>query len=294
MRILIMIGAMVGPLLLLLGLLFAWRFIADRDRRRSPLNFKLLNLPGDGLRRRIEHHDEKMNDAALAALMTGPFLLIAWALTRLSRIPSGLRWNGGDWFYVVLALVTVGWSAYRVVRHGKQRRRCRQGFDAERAVAQNLIPLMAEGCMVFHDFPADRFNIDHIVVAPHVVYAVETKSRRKPSTGGKAAARVGYDGRALAFPTHVETKPVEQAKAQAEWLRRFLSSAVGEPVGVVPVLALPGWYVDLSREGSRAEVIVNNLRSPLFLMKIGAGKPDPIRQKRIAHALAERYPALED
>jgi hypothetical protein len=295
MRILIMIGAMVGPLLLMLGLLFAWRFIADRDRRRSPLNFKLLNLPGDGLRQRIEHHDEKMNDAALMALMAGPFLLVAWALNRLSRVTNGLIWHSGDWFYVLLGVITVGWSVYRFVHHGKQRRRCRQGFDAERAVAQNLIPLMAEGCMVFHDFPAVRFNIDHIVVAPHTVYAIETKSRRKPSTGGKAAARVGYDGRLLRFPTHAEAKPLDQAKAQAEWLRRFLSSAVGEPVGVLPVLALPGWYVDLSREGSRADVIVNNLRSPLFLMKLGGGaKADPVRQKRIAHALAERYPALED
>ncbi len=150
--------------------------------------------------------------------------------------------------------------------------------------------------MVFHDFPADRFNIDHIVVAPHAVYAVETKSRRKPATGGKAAARVGYDGTALSFPTHVERRPIDQAKAQAEWLRRFLTSALGEPVGVTPVLALPGWYVDLSREGSRAEVIVNNLRNPLFLMKMGGNTsaPDTVRQKRVAHALAERYPALED
>ena len=31
------------------------------------------------------------------------------------------------------------------------------------------------------------------------------------------------------------------------------------------------------------------------MMKFGAdAKPDPIRQKRIAHALAERYPAPEN
>lgn len=292
---LLLLAAIALPVLLLLGIVLGWRFIADRDRRRSPLNFKLLNSPGDGLREEIERHDEKMDEAGMMAILVGPIILSAWLLSKVDRIPGGISWSSSDWLFVVLGLVGTAWAATTFIRHGKLRRRYRQALAAERATAQNLTPLMAEGCMVFHDFPADRFNIDHIVVAPHTVYAVETKSRRKPSAGGKAAARVGYDGRVLSFPTHVETKPIEQARAQAEWLRRFLTSATGEPVGVVPVLSLPGWYVDLSREGSRADVVVANLRNPLFLLKPGAGaKADPVRQKRIAHALAERYPALED
>lgn len=292
---LLLLAAIAVPVLLLFGVVLAWRFIADRDRRRSPLNFKLLNSPGDGLRREIERHDEKMDEAGMMAILVGPITLSAWLWTKVERIPGGLSWSPWDWMFVAIGLGGTVWASAAFIRHGKLRRRYRQALAAERATAQNLTPLMAEGCMVFHDFPAHRFNIDHIVVAPHTVYAVETKSRRKPTTGGKAAARVGYDGRALSFPTHVETKPIEQAKAQAQWLRRFLTSALGEPVDVLPVLALPGWYVDLSREGSRAEVIVNNLRNPMFLMKIGSsGGADAVRQKRIAHALVERYPSLED
>lgn len=292
---LLLLAAVALPVLLLLGIVLGWRYVADRDRRRSPLNFKLLNSAGDGLRHEIDRQDDKMDEAGMSALVIGPITLSAWLLSKVDRIPGGISWSPWDWMFVVLGLGGTLWAACTFIRHGKLRRRYRQALAAERATAQNLAPLMAEGCMVFHDFPADRFNIDHIVVAPHAVYAVETKSRRKPSTGGKAAARVVYDGRALRFPTHVETKPVEQAKAQAEWLRRFLTAAIGEPVGVVPVLSLPGWYVDLSREGSRADVVVANLRNPLFLLKLGAGaKADPIRQKRIAHALAERYPSLEN
>lgn len=287
--------AILAPMLLLIGGVLGWRALFDRDRRRSPLNFKLLNLPGDGVRAQLEKHNEKLAEAGMVATMTGPLVLAAWAVNRLAHISHGLGWGRGDWVFVAMALLAIGWVIRDFVRHGKLRRRYSQALAAERATAQNLMPLIAEGCMVFHDFPAERFNIDHIVVAPHVVYAVETKSRRKPSSGGKAAARVGYDGRALKFPSHVETKPVEQAKAQADWLRRFLTSAVGEPVAVVPVLALPGWFVELAREGSRAEVVVNNLRNPQFLMRLGnPANADPVRQKRIAHALSERYPVAED
>lgn len=291
---LLLLAAVVLPMLLLLGIVLAWRFLADRDRRRSPLNFKLLNSPGDGLRQAIERHDEKMNDAGMMAVLVGPMMLSAWLLTQLRRVNGGISWSAWDWMFVAVAVGGVIWAARSFIHHGKLRRRYHAALAAERATAQNLAPLVAEGCIVFHDFPAERFNIDHIIVAPHVVYAVETKSRRKPVAGGKAAARVGYDGRTLAFPTHVETRPIEQAKAQADWLRRFLTSALGEPVGVVPVLALPGWYVDLSKEGSRADVIVNNLRNPMFLMRLGStAQADPVRQRRIAHALVERYPAQE-
>ena len=42
---------------------------------------------------------------------------------------------------------------------------------------------------------ADKFNIDHVIIGPAGVYAVETKARRKPETGkGRSDARVVYDG----------------------------------------------------------------------------------------------------
>lgn len=284
------------PMALLVGIVLAWRFIADRDRRRSPLNFKLLNQPGDGLRAQIEKHDEKMGEAGMVAVIAGPLMLAAWAVERLRRQPAGLEWDGrfGEWLFVIAAVIAVAWASVDFIRHARARRRYRQALEAERATAQNLIPLMAEGCVLFHDFPADGFNIDHVVVAPHMVFAVETKSRKKPATGGRDAARVVYDGRGLRFPTHAETKPVEQARRQAQWLQKFLTSATGEPVQVAPVLTLPGWYVELTKEGSRADVIVNNLRSPQFLLRRPAGfVEDPARQRRIIHALTERYPATD-
>ena len=54
------------------------------------------------------------------------------------------------------------------------------GFAGERAVAEELNQLIRAGCYVFHDVPMAPYgNIDHVLVTPKGIYAVETKARRK-------------------------------------------------------------------------------------------------------------------
>lgn len=72
--------------------------------------------------------------------------------------------------------------------------------------------MMLQGYHVYHDFVADKFNIDHIVVGSAGVFAVETKARAKPMSDDRSAdAMVTYDGRCLYFPRWKETHPLEQA-----------------------------------------------------------------------------------
>lgn len=292
-QLILILFSITLPLVLLLGAILAWRYIFDRDRRRSPLNFKVLNLPGDSLRVQMAKHDGKMDEAGMMAMLAGPLMLAAWAVARLGQ-HGGITWSRGDSLFIAMALLLIGWAVRSFIKHGKLRRQYKQGMEAEIAVAQNLLPLMAEGCMVFHDFPADGFNIDHVIVAPNAVFAVETKSRKKPKDKGRESAKVVYDGRTLRFPEHTETAPIEQALRQAQWLAKFLAKGAGDPVPVIPVLALPGWFVELTKEGSRAEVIVNNSRAPLFLLKLRASSPmDASLFRRVGHALTERYPVVE-
>ena len=98
---------------------------------------------------------------------------------------------------------------------------------------------------VFHDFQADNFNINHIVVGPAGVFAIETKARSKAVSGdGKKDANAIYNGREIMFSNFNDTKYLDQAKRQAKWLSTWLKSAVGEPVDVFPVISLPGFYVE--------------------------------------------------
>jgi hypothetical protein len=130
------------------------------------------------------------------------------------------------------------------------------GFAGERAVAEELNQLMLDGCRVFHDLPMEPYgNIDHVLVTPTGIYAVETKARRKrKAPPGKRDYEVAFDGKALQFPCAVDLRSLEQARQQADRLRMFLSNAVGEPVKVGAILTLPGWLVT-----SRAKVDIKVL-----------------------------------
>jgi hypothetical protein len=295
MSILILALSILLPVVILVGAVLGWRYFFDRDRRRrSPLNFKVLNLPGDTLRKQVTQHSEKMDEAAVMVTAAGPILLAGWLFSKLSKQGVAVAWSSSDWIFIAAALVLIAWAVHIFVKHGKLMRQYRQGMEAEIAVAQNLIPLMAEGCMVFHDFPADGFNIDHIVVAPNAVFAIETKSRKKPEEKGRDAARVVYDGQVLRFPDHQDKASLEQARRQGQWLAKFLAQGAGDPVPVIAMVALPGWFVELTREGSKADVIVNNSRNPLFLLKLRApgNAMTPSLFKRVGHALTERYPTV--
>lgn len=293
---LILLASVLIPTLFVIGGLVVWRGLRKLDRRRSPLTTALLNLPGEGLRKRVAKHDEAFMEATAMIVMVGPIILATWLLARMVKAGvdwSKLRFDAGDALIFSVGLCLVAWGFWRMTHHARQRRLAKQGLEAELAVAQNLTSLIAEGAMVFHDFPADRFNIDHIVIGQGAVFAVETKSRKKPAERGRQSARVRYDAQQLFFPRHTETKPLEQAQYQATWLEKFLHRAVGEPVRVIPLLALPGWYVERTNRDVRATVLVSNCTNSGFMMsdKFGAAMTDPLR-KRIAHVLTERYPPL--
>jgi hypothetical protein len=105
---------------------------------------------------------------------------------------------------------------------------------------------MALGCTVLHDVPGDHFNLDHVVIGPRAVYAIETKSVRKPRASvAKDHFKVVYDGDSLRFPDFSDRKRLQQTKRQADWLAAYLKQATGQQIAVVPALALPGWWIEM-------------------------------------------------
>lgn len=288
----ILFTSIVLPVLVLLAILFGWKYFFDRDARRSPLNTKIHNTPGEQLRVRLTELDETMLLTYMAAALSGPTLLAAWLFARLRKVDmSALKFGVGDWLFLVILIIVIVTAGLRMIRVGKERRKVQQGLSAEIVIAQHLLPLMGKGCVVFNDIPADKFNLDHVVIGPQAVFMVETKSRKKPAERGKESAKVFYDGQGLKFPNHMETKSLEQARNQARWLSEYLKGAAGEPVKVIPVLALPGWWVEKTKTAIASDVIVTNGKNPAFMLSpnFGANMSESLRN-RIAYALTQRYP----
>lgn len=265
-------------------------FKRKKKLKRTPLTNKLLRAPGETLRREIELLEEKFDDnwPRWVALFFVPILI----LLVIGQLQGGRIhvWQLG--FLFLLICLCCAWFIRSIYRYLNKTNQLRLGLDAELAVGQELNHLMRLGCHVYHDFPAEEFNIDHVVVGPGGVFAVETKGRSKPDKGrGILDAKVIYDGDALRFPDWHEAQPIQQSKRQAVWLSKWLSSATGEQINVRPVLALPGWFVERTKAG---DVIVINGKSPHVLAKTGSnGKLSDASIQRISHQLEQRCRDVE-
>jgi hypothetical protein len=237
-----------------------WRHKNRKTRAPFPDNAKLLRGPGETLRRKLATLDEQIVYKLLAAFVI-PLVVgtaLAWIATHVSGTAQIV------WLITASAGLLV--SLVLVIRHlviGIERwRNTWLGYYGERVVAEALEPLKTGGFRIFHDVPAgdgkSAFNIDHVIVGPSGVFAIETKTRRKGrARAGFAEHQIIYDGRVLAYPWGEDRHGLDQAQRQAAWLRDWLGQLLGQPVPVQPVLTFPGWMV-ITRE--RGDVTVLNPR----------------------------------
>lgn len=265
------------------------RHLEKRERRRLPISDKILHGPGEHLRRRIEKTSEDIDGDLVGVIITGPLFIATWALFRIDWRSLQL-----GWFDALVLLAALGmllgqlWKLYPRLR---ARRRMREGLLAERYVAQQLDRLASNDCRVFHDVPADGFNLDHVVIAPHAVWCVETKSVRKEE--GPNGHRVRYDGKRLVYPRGRSSKSVEQAQRQARWLADYLRKTLQLDIPVRPALALPGWYIQPEGNSANAEVRVFNPKGRGAVFMAAEGKSPPLSEQwraMVARALEMRFP----
>lgn len=279
----VVVMSLVGP-----GIAVAFLITWNKRRnalRRSPIGIDLPRPPGHALREQLEMAStEQARDVLLLGVI--PLLALAGYLVPAQFVGLATM-NRLAFVYLTAAVAFIAWMTRRLLRAGKRIDRLRAGFDAQVAVGQALDQLMRTGAAVFHDFPADGFNIDHIVVSVQGVFAVETKGYPKPGDlSGKHGATVTFDGKALKFPNWNTREPIEQSERQALWLSNWASSAIGEQVLVMPVVALPGWFVE--RTG-RSVVRVYSGRALGSLLNSASGLPLSAQAlQRIAHQIELR------
>ena len=213
-------------------------------KKRLPFTQKILRPPGESLRLRLTELDEKLNDRLIQLFLSAYSPLLMAGLVALQGVHTTL----GVWIILIgIAVVASVWSAYRLWHVLNLRRRIRLGFEGERHVGEALNQLMLVGYRVFHDFlitdkPRSVRNIDHIVIGPNGVFAVETKTRRKVK--GENGAKVTVLDNALQYPWGIDQRDLAQAREDAAWLAEWLSKMSNEPVTVGSILVLPGWFID--------------------------------------------------
>jgi len=238
--------------------------IKKRRKLRPPVEFRLLRGPGESLRKRIAQYDENSFWLVVAAAGFPPTaaLIVLKILVWLNPHTSPQVYVGVG-VAIVAFLVTLyfsgRWALYGLFRYSND---C-LGYLGEREVAEYLSALSCKEYRVFHDMPAEGlrkdFNLDHVAVGPNGVAVVEVKTRRKGrARPGFKDHVVVYDGQQLIWPWGEDRHGLEQARAEADWLRKWIGQRTGIDTPVKPILALPGWFVERKAFG---DVTVVNSKS---------------------------------
>lgn len=233
---------MSGATAILMIFLYIILKYAQLKRKRTPFTHDFLRSPGHALLKRLDGLNQEIS-IYLLYLFSLPICIYAAYISLLYFAKTEID-TQGIITLAIICTVMIAFFLFRLLRFFRERRIVRLGYEGQLAVAQELNQLMKEGYHVYHDLPVDKFNIDHIVVGHTGVYAIETNAQSKPKSRGRLKdATVSYDGRVLYFPKGEDWKTLDQAKQQADWLSDWIQRAVGKPIAVRAIVALPGWYV---------------------------------------------------
>jgi hypothetical protein len=123
-----------------------------------------LRAPGQYARERGIELRLKSVLVAIGALLT---LLVAWQGVGMRGLPLAL---------LELGVIGVIVRADRL--YSDRAGRWLRGADGERAVGAICAELEADGWHAIHDVSLGRGNVDHILIGPGGIFAIETKSHR--------------------------------------------------------------------------------------------------------------------
>jgi hypothetical protein len=275
------------------GAIFWWW--TSRKKDRPPERFKLLRGPGETQRRRVQRADENLFFYFFGGAVA-PLVIVGLALFLAVCLPKKLAVIGAV-IAVVLFILGTMWAIILLLQFLNRRRDDLLGYLGERAVAEFLEPLRESGFRIFHDVPCERrkknFNIDHVVVRPTGVAAIEVKTRRKKkSRPGFEEHVVTYDGQQLIWPWGEDRCGIDQVRAEADWLRDFIAKRTGLHIEPKPILAFLGCWVT-ERAAGAFRVSSHKLLPAI----IRDWKPQPLTPEQIdliSRQLDERCRDVED
>ena len=259
--LLIVPGLPIGGLLL-------WMHATARKREqqfRRPFD-DMLRPAGWSLQKRSADIWESMTEDLMACMLAA---LGAWAVWLSNKDMF--------WTALILGLISCSYFTLRAKRWVLEYSNHRLGLLGEQVVGQILDRLSSETVRVFHDLefiePGKKpWNIDHVALTPAGVFAIETKSCRKPkdtAPNAQQGHKITFDGQQLIFPAPMQADRhgLDQAQGNANWLADKLTALNGSPIQVTPVLVFPGWWIDAKGKGPVSVLNPKNLRSLLTARK---------------------------
>ena len=224
-----------------------------------PLKDKPLRNPGQWLDEEI---DRQVHDGFMPYFISACLL---WGLAGLEALEKYRHIAPNPAVFTTIAVVATLVAAIRFRRTYRRVRDLKQGRDGERAVGQYLERLRAHGAEVFHDIPGDGFNLDHVVISPQGIFAIETKAWSRRSVTSRIRVK---DGELFKEGQKANPNPIEQVAASAKWLADLLKESTGKSLPVQGVVVFPGWFVEPMDENTKSRAWVLSPRAlPAFVAR---------------------------
>lgn len=211
----------------------------------SAASDKLLHFVGQSLR---ADYDRLFDDRFVAFLV---LMITFWMVCIVAWVQKIAGHNPDPRFWTLLSLFVTAYGGFQIFRLRPQLRRLRKG---ERCVDEALDRIRAKGFSVFHDLPAPGFSVDHVVVGPSGVYALETKMRN-----GADPIRYQNDNELLLGGKINDNPALRLTRAAAHAVQEELKEKLHEAYWVKPVLVFVGNRpVDQAMGDFSVDVITSN------------------------------------
>jgi Nuclease-related domain len=240
----------------------------SKTKKRSPLKDKPLRYAGQSIDDQI---DDLRTDAIFYVMFPtflATYILLRWMEQTFP--PSKSSFSLPPYIGTLFFFGLIGYCIFKLLQIVNKMRILVMARDGEKIVAEGLLDLIKQGAAILNDIQGDKFNIDHVVISPHGIYLIETKTYSKPtkkeSTISFDSENVFVDGRV------VDRQPIRQAKALSKWLQELLQKSTGEKIFVQPVILFPGWFVEPMKKGQEVWIL-NPKALPTFIAN------EPVRLK---------------
>ncbi|MFG0250959.1 MAG: nuclease-related domain-containing protein [Phycisphaeraceae bacterium JB051] len=226
-----------------------------KKKTRDPLEkFDNLNVPGHTTLRRLHNVNTEKNGYWIA-MMCGYLMVAFFEFLHLFLISKNATVQ-----LLVMGLPFFAFALYRIRRNRRELESIKLGWKGEVATGYLLEELRTAGYTILHDLETkEKGNIDHVVIGPAGVFAIETKTVSMP-VDDKATITVGRENE-LVIAGLLDIRkckgrhPMDQARASAAMLARMIEDSSGKRTTVKPVLLYPGWWVN---ENAQSDVMVMN------------------------------------
>jgi len=203
---------------------------------KSPIKAKPHRYAGQSLDEEIaDLINDKLGSVVWFAACMAVIAIYEWAKFSVDAPPAPKTMTA-------VALVVCGYALFKFYKTRKRVRKLRQARDGEQAVGQFLESQRKQGGYVFHDLGGSGFNLDHVLISPKGIFAVETKTYSKPMKG-KAIIRIEGDS-VLVNGVATSQNINVQLLAQKKWISEELSKLNGSKIEASAVLVFPGWFVE--------------------------------------------------